>query len=216
MSSAMTKSVLVKKLREMNIESITCDRGEKGEISFEIIDNDDFKLPSHPKGPSVMELKTFTLKCMKENDDEGFYCWIEKHFSLKDWQIIFTPPYLPAFQPIELMWADCKNHVASKFKKGRKWEDIETDFRSRSWGVDCSKLVRHAEDCMDAWIANDTVLSGSIRNLVVDEQFRQRIEALGHAKFITDEDINILNEMDKNCVNLRIITFEDGQETLLE
>jgi hypothetical protein len=69
---------------------------------------------------------------------------------------------------------------------------------------------------MDAWIANDTVLSGSIRNLVVDEQFRQRIEALGHAKFITDEDINILNEMDKNCVNLRIITFEDGQETLLE
>jgi len=85
MSSAMTKSVLVKKLREMNIESITCDRGEKGEISFEI--NDDFKLPSHPKGPSVIELQKFTLKCMKENDDKDFYCWLEKH-----WQIIFTPP----------------------------------------------------------------------------------------------------------------------------
>ena len=216
MSGAMTNSVLVTKLREMKIESIACDRREKGEINLEILDNVDFKLPLHPKGPSVMELQRFTLKCMKGNDVEGFYCWIEKHFSQKDWQIIFTPPYLPAFQPIELMWADCKNHVASKFKKGRKWEEIETDFRSRSWGVDCSKLVRHAEDCMDAWIANDTVLSGSLRNLVVNEQFRQRIEALGHAKFISDDDISILNEMDQNCINLRITTFDDGEEPLFE
>ena len=46
----------------------------------------------------------------------------------KGWELIWIPPYMPSFQPIELFWKHGKQYVSFKFETGRTikrvWEQI--------------------------------------------------------------------------------------------
>ena len=81
---------------------------------------------------------------MKSTVDPALFTWLENRFKELGWEAIFTPPYTPAFQSIEKLWADCKNYIT-----GRGFEMIKSDFVAKSQTVDCGKLVRNAEDCMN-------------------------------------------------------------------
>ena len=50
--------------------------------------------------PTSDELRAATMKLMKDRNDEQLKPWIERG---NDLECIFTPPYMPCFQPIELM-----------------------------------------------------------------------------------------------------------------
>lgn len=44
-------------------------------------------------------------------------------FDKYGWQVIFTPPYTPQFQPIEMVWGHCKGHVARQYVSSRTFEE---------------------------------------------------------------------------------------------
>ena len=56
--------------------------------------------------------------------------------------------------------------------------------------IECGSLVRHCEDCMNAWIEQDDVLSGTVDALVVpDNMDLGRVQY--NAKFLTDEELSV-------------------------
>ena len=90
-------------------------------------------------------------------------------------ELIWTPPYLPTVQPIELCWAHCKSYVASHFftsgsieqtlqalydafygnKAGKKGYDAEL----------AQKHIKHAHAFCNSYIADDAILTDTIDNL---------------------------------------------------
>ena len=57
-----------------------------------------------PKGPSTEELRHATLELVKEKQPSALASKVEAMFVALGWFIIWTPPYCPKFQPIELVW----------------------------------------------------------------------------------------------------------------
>lgn len=51
-------------------------------------------------------------------------CWLEFRFRQLGWQVLFTPPAEPDFQPIELVWAQMKAFIAATYEKGRTIEQL--------------------------------------------------------------------------------------------
>ena len=77
------------------------------------------------------------------------------------WTIIFTPPYLCNFQPIELLWAYVKNSIGRRCFKGRDMAWIANEFAKRAHHIDCAALICHAHESTDQWISLDTILHGN-------------------------------------------------------
>jgi hypothetical protein len=61
---------------------------------------------------NVQELKITIVNWLKENNPELLECKIEKFLKDRGHEILWTPPYCPDLQPIELFWAAGKNHCA--------------------------------------------------------------------------------------------------------
>lgn len=79
------------------------------------------------------------------------------------YKLIFTPPYSPQLQPVELFWAHGKAYVAREFFPGRtlgKARDQlrkgfygDPESRGKGWAAaDCGALIGHAEKKIDAWV----------------------------------------------------------------
>ena len=65
------------------------------------------------------------------------------------------------FQPIELYWADLKGDIGRKYFKGKDVRWIQSRVNDHSPEIECSSLIRHCEDCMNSWLEQDDVLSGT-------------------------------------------------------
>ena len=86
-----------------------------------------------PKGPALVTLKSIVEKYMKENSDKYKQTKLSNFFKEmsvldqpKDWDlkipfhvVIFTVPYTPKLQPIELIWHQVKSAVAKQFELKR-------------------------------------------------------------------------------------------------
>ncbi|CAN0587389.1 unnamed protein product, partial [Ectocarpus sp. 12 AP-2014] len=53
----------------------------------------------------------------------------ETYMREKGWGLIWTPPYMPTFQPIELFWQHGKHYVSIHFEKGRNMLDVWKQIR---------------------------------------------------------------------------------------
>ena len=122
------------------------------------------QVPRAPHGPSTDNMKRGFHNWLKANKPklvtEDLVTFARDH----DWHLIFTPPYCPKLQPIELYWACGKNFVARCYTDRRKFADIPEQLRTGwyggedIWGVphspcDCGKLVAHARKEMDKEVA---------------------------------------------------------------
>ena len=124
-------------------------------------------------------------------------------------EAIFTPPGLCVFQPIELYWADIKGDIRRKYFKGRDFEWIQSRVNVHSDEIECGSLVRHCEDCMNAWIEHDDVLSGPVDALVVPDNMDLG-SVLYNAKFLTDEELSSNNNDPNVDVHIEIIEDDEG------
>ncbi|CAB1108447.1 unnamed protein product [Ectocarpus sp. CCAP 1310/34] len=52
----------------------------------------------------------------------------------KGWGLIWTPPYMPTFHPIELFWQHGKHYVSIHFEKGRNMLDVWKQIRLGWYG----------------------------------------------------------------------------------
>jgi len=111
--------------------------------------------------------------------------WLERHpehttgqlqtlFDELGWELLWTPPYTPTLQPIELTWAHCKGYVAEHFFTGRNIEDTRNALFDAFYGAGsykgytvelAQKHIAHCHSWCDVYIENDTCLAGDIFNV---------------------------------------------------
>ena len=131
-------------------------------------------------------LKDATIEWLKENKSEALKSKVELLFREKDWKIIWTPPYCPKFQPIELVWGAGKQRVAWGYFGSRNLEETRNQLRIGFYGgvigegnrerkhskVDIAGCWKKAKGELNAWISKDcenigvSGLSGDLDNLV--------------------------------------------------
>ena len=97
-------------------------------------------------------------------------------FRDQGYELIYTPPYSPNLQPIETVWAMVKNHVAHKFRRGRKMAQLLEDTRAGFYGTveskykgvtaeACQSIIAKCHNFANRIIENDDLLEGTIENL---------------------------------------------------
>jgi transposase len=110
-----------------------------------------------------------TPACRKADLVAALNAWLEQHPGynqtvveklLNDGghSIVYTPPYTPEVQPIELLWARVKHSVASQATLNRSIaavrEQVEAAFEAVT-KLDCNNLVKHCHDWIDDWLQSD-------------------------------------------------------------
>ena len=78
---------------------------------------------------------------IKKKDPALLMTQLELHFETKGWQLLWQPPYSPGFQPIELLWRNTKQFVASKYREGRTLSETMADVSVYWYGG----LPRHTD-----------------------------------------------------------------------
>ena len=113
----------------------------------------------------------------------------------RDWEIIWTPPYCPKFQPIERCWGFGKNDVALEYTSSRTIPAVARDLLN-AWyaGVGAKtgkkkmgltpelvgKFIAGSKKDMNEWIdVYGKGVSGTITNLTVEHVFEHPQEDSG-------------------------------------
>ena len=141
-----------------------------------------------PRVGTVEELKVSFVHYSKENDPQQLECKVERFLLERGHKILWTPPYCPELQPIELFWAAGKNHVAAKFETNQTMRNVVKYLREGWYGngdayapdhpyhkspVDCRKLWATCKKI--AWTKFVPLcdgISGIIGDLKIDDTFK--------------------------------------------
>ena len=135
--------------------------------------------------PSAEEIQGFTHQYIKTHYPKLLRNDLEQYFDVLKYEIIYTPPYCPKFQPIERVWGWSKNFVAELWFSGRKLDETYAQMvavwyggiplkagkeytRQGQTGLSrrlVGDFIRQCQMHMDEWIvANGLRCSGSIRD----------------------------------------------------
>ena len=196
------------------------DRGETIQIDF------DPHLQSERAGRNPFigncdELKVSFVNYLREEKPELLACKVESVLRERGHEILWTPPYCPDLQPIELFWATGKNHVAKWYFKGRSMKDTVQLLRDGWYGtfnrfgasdskrktpVDCRKLVARSIDMANKkFVPRCEGISGLIGSLEISE-----IEQDDQVVFPIDALVVDLTKEDTEAVDLTADTIVGG------
>jgi transposase len=179
--SSMSKKQLAAKLKEFRVTTFA-ERGEatagpEGTVVFSQVDWPQTTWEdNYPRGPK-REVLQKVLKGLLSTNPRLLDTKLMKSFREKGWGLVFTPPYKPAFQPIELVWSQAKGYVARTYTNARtSMIDLRDDtikgFRGnsgdseevRNWtGITkgaVEKLINRAHHHMGLYIKADVLLTG--------------------------------------------------------
>lgn len=143
--------------------------------------------------PNTEELRYGLLKYFQNNKPELLECQVEALLQSKGHQVLWTPPYSPDLQPIELFWAAGKNHARSLVRNNttmketieylregwygneKQWEQGKLTGDSRRYlkqPASCMKLFNHTIKMANTkFIPLCEGISGSMGSLIVDENY---------------------------------------------
>ncbi|CAM9467156.1 unnamed protein product [Sphacelaria rigidula] len=169
-----TKEANADRLRQLGVDAIDVQT-DLGIRHFKV-PAENAKWAPAPSGPSKEQVALATYQYMKRLAPEQLMTRTELFFKKHDiGYLIFTPPYCPTLQPIELFWAHGKNYVARIFQVGRTmlqaWAQLREGWYGRRNGdavegaADCGKLVQHCLREVQNFIDRDDVLSGTYKAL---------------------------------------------------
>ena len=149
------------------------------ELNFEITKAgekpDKAKIPgtvhaNFPRGPSVEELRHAMNEYLPVHCPQALDSRVEKLFREKKWDIIWTPPYCPKFQPIELVWGVGKQRAAGLYMPKRTMLQTREHLR-RGWYGGLDSVGDRMEKCnvkgcwekamgeIDTWISHGNVVN---------------------------------------------------------
>lgn len=139
--------------------------------------------------PTKPELKQEAIAWLEEHHPEDLKCDLEKLFHSLGWIIIFTPPYMPIFQPIEMIWAYGKNFVARTYTNTRTKDQARQAIFDGFYGSKdhnhsgvsaemCEKIINNCLEACNMHIKEDELLGGNIHDLVSirEESENEKIE----------------------------------------
>ena len=132
------------------------DLGDRLRVKFDPAHQ---KMRAGTKIPTVgtlEELKISFITYLKLHKPEALECKVERMIKDRGHQVLFTPPYCPELQPIELFWAAGKNHVALKHKHETTMRDVVESLREGWYGngdeyEDTHPLFKRPVDCLKLW-----------------------------------------------------------------
>ena len=154
---------------------------------------------AHAKNPMIPtsdELKLAILNYLKVHNREVLECQVELYLNARGHEVVWTPPYCPDLQPIELFWAAGKNHVAlnSKFgitikevigllregwygKTDEENNKVDDEFKKRAVRCDC--LFNHTiKMANDKFIPICDGIKGKIGSLWIDPDYVPNYDGL--------------------------------------
>ncbi len=144
--------------------------------------------PAWPDGPSAQEMRDALEAVVKVQQPDLL------HSALENWarqsrltvELIFTPPYCPDLQPIEMIWGLVKNRVAADWFENRSMKQVLDHLFNAFYGgpkamrtdecwtpVDaraCWLRIRKCFHAANARIKRDPYLSGTIHALHLNEE----------------------------------------------
>ena len=151
-----------------------------------------------PRGRSTEELRQAVFDTMEYYEPHLLQTWLENRFKDEGWTVIFTPPYLCNFLPVEPYWAYIKNSIGRRYFKGRDMVWIADECARRANEIDCRDLIHHLHGSMDDWISLDTILNGNHLGIQVpDENMREKIMS-SNPKYLSETEINELQNPEEN------------------
>ena len=185
------------------------DHGKYLQIPFDESQQKSRAGSSKPLVGTLKELKlSFLHWLLSDNKPELLSCKIETYMRTLGHKILWTPPYCPKLQPIELYWACGKNHVALQNKYNMTMRDVVSALRIGWYGNQNEYPKGHpkrkqAVDCRKLWGACmknagtiyvpicDRILS-EIGSLVIEQNHNDDLYALPINTLVLDltkEDI---------------------------
>ena len=150
-----------------------------------------FASRSSKYAPTVAEMRTYMKDYLKKHPTLN-RTRLKECFDKHEYELVFTPPYTPQTQPIELVWAYVKNYVARNttidtnvavltelVRKGF-YGDPDSDHRGAgAWFAE--KVITSCCKWMNKVIENDDDLDGTVEQLSLSK----------------DEEVDIYDDVDE-------------------
>jgi len=165
------------------------DRGDCIRIDFGPEEQQQTASKSKPLVGNTHELKVSFVTYLKEHRPDLLECKVEKTLNEHGHKVLWTPPYCPELQPIELFWAAGKNHAANMFFSKRTmkgtvnhlregWhgngETYPVDHLYRKAPVDCKKLYQESlKAAATKFVPLCEGISGTIGALTIDPTYQE-------------------------------------------
>jgi hypothetical protein len=109
---------------------------------------------NNPDIPTVDELKVAVVLYLNETQPELLACKVETMLKEEGHVVLWTPPYCPELQPIEMFWGAGKNHAALKNFTGRKMRDDVNHLRE-GWNGNGHMFSHLPHPTKDDFVAGD-------------------------------------------------------------
>ena len=169
-SKAMNKHDLAHQLLDLGVTRLITI-GD----SSRVVPSHLFEAKKSAGGPSKDDLIAATQLWLDQHPDYNRTV-IEQLFDDSGHTLIYTPPFCPEVQPIELLWAKIKRYVADRSTHNRSVtearEQTEEAFEQIT-KMFCNGIIKHCHDWIDAFIKTDAAedltqcgtLAGVIKSL---------------------------------------------------
>jgi len=149
-SQARNKHQLAHQLLDLEVpQLVTVD------ASHRVIPAHMFEAKRSEGGPSKDDLLAAVQKFLDEHPDHNRTV-IEQLMSDKGYSLVYTPPFCPEVQPIELLWAEVKRYVADRCYHKRSpteaREQTEEGFAQVTYGF-ILNIIKHCHNWIDGFLA---------------------------------------------------------------
>jgi hypothetical protein len=150
MSKSQNKHELVHQLLDLGVQELTTARNAR-------VPAHKFEATISQGGPSKDDLIAAVQKWLEAHPDHNRTI-VEQLMSDAGHTLVYTPPFCPEVQPIELLWAKVKRYVADRSTHNRSMtearEQTEQAFEQVTW-VFCNEVIKHCHCWIDAFLKTD-------------------------------------------------------------
>ena len=167
-SKAINKHELAHQLLDLGVQQLTTSRGN-------VVPAHRFEADLGAGGPSKDDLIAAVEKWLEDHPDHNRTV-IEQLFDDIGYVLIYTPPFCPEVQPIELLWAKVKRYVSDRATHNRSVtearQQTEEGFEQIT-KMFCNSIIKHCHDWIDSFLQTDAAedlkqcgtLAGVIKSL---------------------------------------------------
>jgi hypothetical protein len=150
-SQSMNKHELVHQLLDLGVEQITT-QGDRPRVILA----HQYGVTIGQGGPSKNDLLAAVNQWLEDHPDHN-QSVVEQLMGDAKHAIIYTPPFCPEVQPIELLWAKVKRHVADQATHNRSITETRQQTEQAFEAITssfCISIIKHTHDWMDEFIQN--------------------------------------------------------------
>ena len=161
-SKAMNKHELAHQLLDLGVQQLTTSHGT-------VVPSHRFEADIGAGGPSKDDLIAAVEKWLDEHPDHNRTV-VEQLFDDKGHSLIYTPPFCPEVQPIELLWAKVKRYVSDRSTHNRSVSEARQQTEDEVTKMLCNSIIKHCHDWIDSFLnteaAEDLQQCGTLAGVI--------------------------------------------------